>query len=88
MIGENFGLTEKEFINGYHKQRDVFPLVHIGQEVFPIFPLLLYLRHVVKGMGSIGIFICDFHSDINDGVYLALPQMTDLKIPPEAFSVI
>ena len=51
-----------------------------------IFLLLLFLsfQYIFKWEGDVGFCICVCHSDIKDGVSLALPQMTYLEILAEA----
>ena len=52
-----------------------------------IFLLFLFLsfQHIFKWEGDVGFCICVCHSDIKDGVSLALPQMTYLEILAEAW---
>ena len=61
----------------------MFPLVQKGKEALIIIVIFLCLQHIVEGAGDIRFCICVRHSDTNDGVSLALPQMEDLKIPSE-----
>ena len=75
---------DKDSVNRYHKQSEVFPLGHTGQRVSYIFVLILDLFHIFKGTGDIGFYICVHHYEINDGVCLALLQMAALNNPPEA----
>ena len=53
-----------------------------------LFILILYIHHVSEGTRDIRFRICVHHFDINDGVFLTLSQMADLKIPPDDCHII
>ena len=62
----------------------MLPLIQAGGEVFFLILFLLCLQHIFKLAGDVGFHICVHRSDINNGVILALPQMTDLLGHPVA----
>ena len=62
----------------YKKGVELNLLVQAGEEVFLLLSLLLCLHQVFRWTEHVvfQIYVC--HFDINIGVNLALPQMTDL----------
>ena len=62
-------------------------MIQSDKSIFIIILLILYLQHYFKGEVEVGFLICVHHSEINDGVSLALPQMTNLKISYYALRV-
>ena len=55
-------------------------MLQTGDQIFILILILPYFQNVVKGVGQVCFHICVYHTEINNGASLVLPQMAYMQV--------